>query len=448
MSLPSQAEYVIIGAGIHGLSTAWRLAEKLTAAGESVEGRIVIVDKADTIAAGATGIACGVVRNNYFQPAMRKLMAHSVSIWESDPEAFSYHANGYMQISCESMRDDVRSIYEQQKAIGYESVFIEGEEESREYMLNLFDDWQAQGITSVLHEKPGGYANNVKAMEGLSKKVLDLGVTIVLNTEVTGFTSAGEGQRVTAVETLNGSIACDNLVIGTGPWVRDFWTMLGLPSQIEMKDLEGNVHEGIDMWRFWQLEEGVLEIDPEILVTNEGKIPPVLHVDTDAPLYSTVDGSLITDELWGIYYKPDWGFGGIQGGAAPWKVPTPVDEVAIDPYGPASTEFVASKEFPEMWVSALAHCHKRFEGMMDKYHKEPSGGIGCMTADSFPVVDVFNENVTVIADSNHGYKMLGVGCLVAEELLGEKQELLEPFRFSRFKEGKLHPVSNSPYPWS
>ena len=187
MSLPSQAEYVIVGAGIHGLSTAWRLAERLTASGESVEGRIVIVDKADRIAAGATGIACGVVRNNYFQPAMRKLMAHSVSIWESDPEAFSYHANGYMQISCEKMREDVKQIHAEQKAIGYESVFIEGEEESREYMLNLFDDWQAQGITSVLHEKPGGYANNVKAMEGLSKKVFDLGVNVVLNTEVKGF---------------------------------------------------------------------------------------------------------------------------------------------------------------------------------------------------------------------------------------------------------------------
>jgi len=448
MSLPNQAEFVIIGAGIHGLSTAWRLAENLTAAGESIEGRIVIIDKADQIAAGATGIACGVVRNNYFQPAMRKLMAHSVSVWESDPEAFSYHANGYMQISCESMREDVKQIHAEQQAIGYESVFIEGEEESREYMLNMFDDWQAQGITSVLHEKPGGYANNVKAMEGLSKKVLDLGVTIVLDTEVTGFVSAGEGQRVTAVETSSGTIECDKLVIGAGPWVRDFWTMLGLPSQIELKDLDGNVHEDVDMWVFWQLEEGVLEIPPETLVTNDGKVPPVLHVDTDAPLYSVVDGSLITDQLWGIYYKPDWGFGGIQGGAAPWKVPTAVDEVAIDPYGPASTEFVASKEFPEMWVSALAHCHKRFEGMMDKYHKEPSGGIGCMTADSFPVIDTYNENVTIIADSNHGYKMLGVGCLVAEELLGEKQELLEPFRFSRFKEGKLHPVSNSPYPWS
>ena len=118
----------------------------------------------------------------------------------------------------------------------------------------------SQGITSVLHEKPGGYANNVKAMEGLSKKVLDLGVTVVLETEITGFVSEGNGQRVTAVETDKGTIACDNLIIGAGPWVRDFWNMLGLPSQIELKDLEGEVHQDIDMWRFWQLEEGVLEI--------------------------------------------------------------------------------------------------------------------------------------------------------------------------------------------
>ncbi len=239
MSLPSQAEYVIAGAGIHGLSTAWRLAERLTADGEGVNGRIVIIDKANRIAAGATGIACGVVRNNYFQPAMRKLMAHSVSIWESDPDAFSYHPNGYMQISCEKMREDVKQIHAEQAAIGYESVFIEGEKESRDYMLSMFDDWQAQGITSVLHEKPGGYANNVKAMEGLSKKVLDLGVTVVLETEITGFVSEGNGQRVTAVETDKGTIACDNLIIGAGPWVRDFWRMLGLPSQIELKDLEG-----------------------------------------------------------------------------------------------------------------------------------------------------------------------------------------------------------------
>jgi hypothetical protein len=61
---------------------------------------------------------------------------------------------------------------------------------------------------------------------------------------------------------------------------------------------------------------------------------------------------------------------------------------------------------------------------------------------------VFRENVFVIADSNHGYKMIGVGKLVAQEICGETSRLLEPFRFSRYAEGKLHPVSNSPFPWS
>ena len=62
--------------------------------------------------------------------------------------------------------------------------------------------------------------------------------------------------------------------------------------------------------------------------------------------------------------------------------------------------------------------------------------------------DTFCDNAFFIADSNHGYKMIGVGALVAQELLGQPQALLEPFRYSRYAEGRLHPVSNSPYPWS
>ena len=45
MAFPNHADFVIIGAGVHGLSTAWRLAERLSARGEEVEGRIVVLDK-------------------------------------------------------------------------------------------------------------------------------------------------------------------------------------------------------------------------------------------------------------------------------------------------------------------------------------------------------------------------------------------------------------------
>ena len=69
----------------------------------------------------------------------------------------------------------------------------------------------------------------------------------------------------------------------------------------------------------------------------------------------------------------------------------------------------------------LAHCQKRFEGKIGIYkHHEKSGGLGCFTPDNFPVFDVFRENVFVIADSNHGYKMIGVGKLAAQEICGEK----------------------------
>ena len=446
MFVPSKADVVIIGAGIHGLSTAWFLATSLAAKGKPAQN-IIVIDKS-TSGAGASGIACGVIRNNYFQPAMRELMAHSVSVWESDPEAFSYHPVGYMQISPEVMHDDVSTIYQQQKAIGYESTFIEGESESRAYMESIFSDWQAKNITSVLHEKKGGYANNMLSIKGLEKKARDAGVQIIPGVEVTGFEFQSGSDAVSGVQTNQGNISCDQVVVAPGPWVRDFWSMLELPETISVKGLDGQLHEGIPMWRFWQLEEGVLGVDPDYLKSNQGTMPPVIHVDTDATLYSEADGSIITENLWGIYFKPDFCFGGVQGGAAPYKIDKPAQDVEIDPYGPASTEFVASNEFVDMWTSALAHCLKRFKGQSDKYIREPSGGIGCLTPDSFPVFDRFRDNVYVIADANHGYKMIGVGQLVAEELQGKQERLLQPFRMSRYETGDLHPISNSPFPWS
>ena len=102
-ALPQSSRFVIIGAGIHGLSTAYHLGLQLKANRTGSGSEIVVVDKTG-IAAGASGIACGVIRNNYYQPAMRELMAHSVDVWESDPESYSYHPVGYMQISPEPMR--------------------------------------------------------------------------------------------------------------------------------------------------------------------------------------------------------------------------------------------------------------------------------------------------------------------------------------------------------
>ena len=114
------------------------------------------------------------------------------------------------------------------------------------------------------------------------------------------------------------------LLLGVGPWAKSFWDMLDLPNNIAIKGSDGIIHDNVPMWHYWMLTEGVLRVDPNFLKTDDGKMPPVIHVDTDAPLYSDRDKNhLITDKLWGIYYKPDFHFGGIQGGASPYKVGEP-----------------------------------------------------------------------------------------------------------------------------
>ncbi|QWF84412.1 NAD(P)/FAD-dependent oxidoreductase [Amycolatopsis sp. CA-230715] len=439
--IPESATCVVVGAGVHGLSTAWHLAKQTRKLGRTPD--IVVLDKT-AVGAGASGIACGVVRNNYFQPAMRELMAHSVRVWEEHADELSYHPVGYLQISPERMAGDVAGIHEQQRAIGYESVFVDGAAATRRYLRALFPDWRAEGVTNVLHEKRGGYANNMASVRGLARMARAEGVRIVEGVRVRGMRRTGGA--VTAVRTDAGEIRCEHVVVAAGPWIREVWRMLGQPDRVGIPLDRGAVFDS-PMWTYWALQEGTLKVEPEFLADAGGAAPPVIHVDSDVPLYDE-RGELVTDSLWGVYFKPDANFGGVQGGTAPNRVDRPYDEVAVDPYGPASPEFVVGEAFARTWTAALAHCLGRFEGTAHLLSREPSGGLGCFTPDSFPVFDTVGENVSVIADSNHGYKMIGVGELVAKEILGAPQALLEPFRLSRFAEGRLHPVSSSPFPWS
>ena len=59
--------------------------------------------------------------------------------------------------------------------------------------------------------------------------------------------------------------------------------MLDLPKTVTIKGRDGKLHHDVPMWRFWQLEEG-LGGRSGLPPRNDGRMPPVIHVDTDAPL--------------------------------------------------------------------------------------------------------------------------------------------------------------------
>jgi glycine/D-amino acid oxidase-like deaminating enzyme len=426
--LPSSTPTLVIGAGVHGLSTAWHLAR---------DGHeVLVVDKSD-VGAGASGIACGIVRNNYFQPAMQELMAACVEVWESAPEALHYHPSGYIALGSEAQEGDLTEVFERQQGIGYPSELITGVDEVSRHMRSLYDDWRAPGLSVCLHERAGGYAFNQESMHGLANLARAAGARIQTGVEVTGFASDNSG-AVTTVHTSAGDIAAEQVVVAVGPWVASLWSMLELPSRLDVRQPDGEVIADQPMWTYWYLQEGEVAIDPATFVTSDGQSSPVLHVDSNAPLHAD-DGTLITDEFWGVYFKPDRD--SVQGGAQPLTVGP---EFTVDPY-PTGT---VDPGFPDLWSAALSHCLKRFEGARGKYRQVRSGGVGAFTVDNFPVFDYMRPNVFVAADSNHGYKMIAVGKEVARVLQGEHSSLLHPFRYERFATGDLHPVSHSPYPWS
>jgi hypothetical protein len=73
------------------------------------------------------------------------------------------------------------------------------------------------------------------------------------------------------VETAAGTIACEEVVVGVGPWINAIWNMLELPKTIGIKGRDGKMHDNVPMWHYMALQEGTLGVDPDFQKTNDGQ---------------------------------------------------------------------------------------------------------------------------------------------------------------------------------
>ncbi len=147
---------------------------------------------------------------------MSELMQACVEVWESDPAAYAYNPVGYIALGPERQESDLTQVYERHQRIGYQSDLILGEAEVDAHMKELFPDWRAKNVTVCLHERQGGFAFNLDSVQGLVGKCESEGVTILSGVEVTGFVSPS-GRDVTAVETSEGTIEVEHVVVAPGP---------------------------------------------------------------------------------------------------------------------------------------------------------------------------------------------------------------------------------------
>jgi glycine/D-amino acid oxidase-like deaminating enzyme len=415
--------HVVVGGGVNGLSVAWRLAER--------GADVVVLDKG-RVGSGATGSAGGIVRNYYRAEAITELVAMSVEIFESEPEAYGFRQVGYLAAVPERQVDDLVAIREQHERVGYASELVVGAERCREYLTWTWADWDAP-VEAILHERRGGWADPMQTVRHLVNRARGAGAEVREGVEVVGF-ELGEG-GVEAIATSEGRLECETVVIAPGPWIAGVWSMLGLTPDVEVAG------EPRPLVSYWKAQEGEFALGG-VALGGAGPDAPVVHLDQSEPLRSDRDGRALVPGAWGIYFR--MGRDGVTGGGLPILLTDP----QLDPYGFDNPAHVAEPEFAEFFVSGLATALRRLRGHCDDWRVTPGGGIVSHTPDNYPVCDWVLPNVYAIVDSGHGFKTLAIGRLAADDMLDDGEPLLDAFRLGRFAQGATHAASKGPYPWT
>jgi len=372
---------------------------------------------------------------------LHAILRHSVDVWMYDPVAFGFQQVGYVGVDEERHVAAYERVWKSQNAAGYPSDLHVGED-ARRFVRALWPDFDTSRVGLALHEKVSGYAGTRQALIGLTAKCEQWGVRVFSGVEVVGYDI--ERGRVNAVRTNQGRIACDAVVLGLGAWTPRHWSLLGKPATVECRYPDGR---GVskDMWTYWRLLEGEVYHD-EPYLTASGLNPPVLHVESGEPVTDPVTGAVIKDYTY-VYFKNGterMDRPGLQGGTVPVLLGP---NATTDPYGHANDEYQADAWFADYFCAAMGQLMSRFKGSRARFRERRNGGIGAFTPDNVPVFDWIAPNVFMIADSNHGFKMTGVGKLTAKLLMGERVPELLPFAFSRYASGKTFGSSDSHSPW-
>lgn len=199
-------DVVVIGAGVHGASTAFHLAER---------GAKVLVLERAAAASGATGRSSGLVRMHY------DLAAESALAWRSYDYFVNWEARiggecgftrtGFVRIVPPEQEANLRANVADQQHIGIRTSIIPAAEVRRLAPMLATDDFNI-----AAYEPDSGYADPTSVCNTLLAAARRLGATYRGATPVEAV-EVDKG-RVVGVRTANGSISAPTVVLAAGAW--------------------------------------------------------------------------------------------------------------------------------------------------------------------------------------------------------------------------------------
>jgi 4-methylaminobutanoate oxidase (formaldehyde-forming) len=216
--LPRRARAVIVGGGVIGCSVAYHLCK--------LGWSDVVLLERKQLTSGTTWHAAGLVGQLRQSINMTQLARYTGELYRG-LEAETGQATGYRQCGSLSLAttagrmEELRRNASMAKVFGLAVNVVDRSEIHALYPLANLDD-----VIGGIHIPSDGYANAVDITQALAKGARARGAQVFQDVKVTAIHH--DGRRVSGVETAQGRIDADYVVLCGGMWTRDLAAGIGV----------------------------------------------------------------------------------------------------------------------------------------------------------------------------------------------------------------------------
>ena len=199
-------EAIIVGAGGHGLATAYYLGKNFGIT------NVAIIEKG-WLGGGNTGRNTTIIRSNYLQDPSAAIYEKSRSLYETMSQDLNYNVmfspRGVIMLA--QTQSEIRGYKRTAHANALQGVKTEWIEPAR--VKELCPIMNIEGprypVLGGLWQARGGTARHDAVAWGYARACSDMGMDVIQQCEVTGVRT--EGGKVVGVDTTKGAIDCDKL---------------------------------------------------------------------------------------------------------------------------------------------------------------------------------------------------------------------------------------------
>jgi sarcosine oxidase subunit beta len=238
--LKGSYDVVIVGAGVHGLATAYYLAK------EGVRN-IAVLEKG-YLGCGNSGRNTAIIRANYRTAQGIPFYDESLKLYEDLSATLGYNVlfsqQGHLTLAhTDSAVNGLRVRAEANKVLGVESRMVTPEEVRNLVPVINISSQPRFPILAGLYHPPGGIIRHDAVVWGYAREANRMGVEIHPHTEVRAMQK--QNGRIAGVETNHGVIKTHTVVNATSGWCSTVARMVGLELPIVSHPLQACVTEAM-----------------------------------------------------------------------------------------------------------------------------------------------------------------------------------------------------------